>query len=116
MKLISSSSKPDPAAMPDGLGQNGKALWRKITTEYDISDAGGVEMLGQICHAKDMAIRLRAHIDRHGEIVATKMGPREHPLLKQELAYRSFVVRGLQRLGLNFEPLRSTPGRPPGFA
>ena len=45
-----------------------------------------------------------------GSVVQTKNGPREHPLLKSELACRSFVVRGLQRLGLadNSRPV----GRP----
>jgi hypothetical protein len=39
-------------------------------------------------------------------------GPRDHPLLKHELAARSFVVRTLQRLGLNMEAVKPT-GRPP---
>jgi hypothetical protein len=29
-------------------------------------------------------------------MISTKHGPREHPLIKHELAARAFVVRGLQ--------------------
>ena len=36
------------------------------------------------------------------------------PLLKHELAARAFVVRTLARLGLDLEPVRAGPGRPPG--
>jgi hypothetical protein len=108
--------RPDPVSMPSGLGEHGKALWRKVMKEYAVDDAGGVEMLFQICSAADMAARLRAQIDKEGVLVKTKAGPREHPLLKQELACRSFVVRGLGRLGLSVEPLRTAAGRPPGYA
>lgn len=37
-----------------------------------------------------------------------------HPAIREELACRGFVVRTLQKLGLNCEPVRSGPGRPPG--
>jgi hypothetical protein len=51
-------------------------------------------------------------IDADGEVVATKAGPREHPLLRSELQGRSFIVRTLGRLGVTDEPLKSM-GRPP---
>ena len=37
-----------------------------------------------------------------------------HPLLKNELAFRTFIVRGLQRLGINVEALQPGVGRPGG--
>jgi hypothetical protein len=42
-------------------------------------------------------------------------GVRDHPLLKHELAARSFVTRALHRLNLDVEPTRDGPGRPPGI-
>ena len=39
---------------------------------------------------------------------------REHPLLKHQLATRSFIVRSLHRLGLDIEPARHEIGRPAG--
>jgi hypothetical protein len=50
-------------------------------------------------------------IERDGPVVSTKHGPKDHPLIKHELAARSFVVRSLHRLGLDVEPIRSA-GRP----
>jgi hypothetical protein len=52
-------------------------------------------------------------IDKDGEILRAKGTVREHPLLKAEIACRAFVVRTLGRLGLDLEPVRAGPGRPP---
>jgi phage terminase small subunit len=96
------------------LGEHGQALWRRVTTEYAIDDAAGVEMLTQCCQAVDLAEALSARIAEDGEIIRTMNGIKAHPAIKDGLAARGFVVRTLQKLGLNFEPLRTAPGRPPG--
>jgi hypothetical protein len=62
--------------------------------------------------ALDRAEACRERIDRDGEMISTKGGMRKNPLLKSELASRAFVVRTLARLGLNFEPVRPSVGRP----
>jgi hypothetical protein len=85
-----------------------------VTTEYAIDDAAGVEMLTQCCQAVDLAEALSARIAEDGEIIRTMNGIKAHPAIKDGLAARGFVVRTLQKLGLNFEPLRTAPGRPPG--
>jgi Phage terminase, small subunit len=108
--------EPDPVSTPVGLGPHGAVLWAKVMAEYDVSDCGGREMLAQACTALDRAEKCRDRIDRDGECLKTKAGLKEHPLIKVELMCRSFVVRTLARLGLNFEPLRTGPGRPPGYA
>jgi Phage terminase, small subunit len=93
------------------LGQYGTKLWRTIMSEYQIADAGGLEMLACACQQLDRAERCRETIDRDGEIIRSKAGMRDHPLLKHELQARSFVVRTLQRLGLNVEVIKPV-GRP----
>jgi hypothetical protein len=96
------------------LGKHGMALWRSIVTTYDISDSGGVEMLTQACQALDRAEELAAAIKKDG-VVTKSPGTgmlREHPSVKAELANRSFVVRTMERLGLNVESLKAV-GRPP---
>jgi hypothetical protein len=98
---------------PPGLGPAGIKFWHDIMTEYDISDLGGQAVLEQCAFAYERAERLRAEIDAAGEIIVGRNGPREHPLLRAEMAARSFIVRALQRLGLNFEPVKPMPGRPP---
>ena len=107
-------SDNQPVAKPTRkLGKHGAELWRNVMAEYEIADAAGLEMLCSACAGLDRAEACRATIDRDGEVIRSKAGPREHPLLKHELAARSFVVRTLARLGLNFEPIKP-PGRPPG--
>ena len=80
-------------------------------SEYDITDSGSLAMLEQACTAVDRLTEYSAAIDRDGPVVRTKQGTKEHPLAKLELATRAFVVRTLQRLGLNLEPAKPI-GRP----
>lgn len=100
--------------MPASLGKAGAKLWQSIQQEYRIDDAGGSEMLLQICSTADRAAEYAAIIDAEGPMISTKHGLKEHPLVKHELAARSFVVRSLHRLGLDIEPTRNVVGRPPG--
>jgi hypothetical protein len=109
--IKSGGTAPEP---PRPLGDAGLALWLRVNSEYDISDAAGVEMLCQACQSLDRAEALRAEIDADGEVIRARGLVKDHPALKHELASRAFVVRTLARLGLSFEPLRPTPGRPPG--
>jgi hypothetical protein len=96
---------------PATLGETGGNLWRTVMGEYDIRDSGGREMLRQICEAADRVDEFSKIIAGDGAIVRTKYGPKDHPLIKHELAARAFVVRSLHRLGLDVEPIGRI-GRP----
>jgi hypothetical protein len=98
---------------PRSLGEHGQKLWDRVLAEYDVSDVAGIELLGQACQAVDRAEALAAYVAADGEIVRTVNGIKAHPGIKEELSCRSFIVRTLQKLGLNYEPLRSGPGHPP---
>jgi hypothetical protein len=101
-------------APPRPLGAPGRQLWDRVQSEYRIADCGGVELLAQACQALDRAERLAEAIARDGDVIHSRTGvPRTHPAVKDELACRAFVVRTLERLGLNIEAVRP-PGRPPG--
>jgi hypothetical protein len=89
------------------------ALWRKVNAEYSIDDAAGIELLTQCCAAVDLAEALSARIAEDGEVIKGPNGLRVHPAVKDSLAARGLAIRTLMRLGLNFEPLRALPGRPP---
>jgi|SRR5262245_3793603 len=95
------------------LGEHGQKLWARVTSEYDVSDVSGIEFLTQACQTLDRAEALAALIAIDGEVIRTRTGIKCHPAVKEELGCRSFVVRTLQRLGLNYEPTRSAAGRPP---
>ena len=97
---------------PRTLGDPGLSLWNRIMSEYRIEDCGGLEMLAQACQALDRAETLRSEIERDGEVLRLQGTVRDHPALKHELANRAFVVRTLVRLGLNFEPVKPSVGRP----
>jgi P27 family predicted phage terminase small subunit len=97
---------------PRPLGPHGKALWDRVQREYQITDTGGIELLAQACAALDRAEALAEAITRDGEVIHTRTGvPKTHPAVKDELACRAFVVRTLERLGLNIEAI-AKPGRP----
>jgi hypothetical protein len=99
------------------LGPIGMSLWRDIIGAYEFSDRGSYETLSQACAAADRAERCRKQIEEDGELLRMRSGAvRDHPLLKHELAARSFVVRSLARLGLDLEPVRGGPGRPAGYS
>jgi hypothetical protein len=68
----------------------------------------------QACQAVDRAEALAGHVAEDGEIVRTPNGIKAHPAIREELACRGFIVRTLQKLGLNYEPLRALAGRPLG--
>jgi hypothetical protein len=127
--MVKNTSKPKPGlavigAAPSGsappppghLGPIGVDLWRDITAAYEFEDRASYETLAQACAAAERAEKCRVQIDQDGELIRTKAGVRDHPLLKHEIAARSFTVRTLARLGLDLEPVRAGPGRPPGRA
>ena len=100
---------------PRKLGQHGLALWNAVTSEYQIDDRGGVEILTQICAASDRVEALAAQINEDGETIRSHTGfLKAHPCLREELALRAFICRGLERLGVNVEAVKPSVGRPPG--
>src|SRR5215207_6693093 len=95
MLALVPASTPDPAAPARHLGQHGSNLWRSVHAEYGIEDAGGIEMLLLACQSLDRAEELAEHINNDGVVIRSKAGLKENPLIKHELAARSFVVRTL---------------------
>ena len=104
----STTTLPQP---PIKLDDHGARLWRSVMGEYAITDIGGIELLTQACLSLDRASELAARIAHDGAVIYPKGVPRAHPAVKDELACRAFVVRTLQKLGLNVEQVKQ-PGRP----
>lgn len=114
LKLVSDNAGLQHTA-PRPLGEHGAALWRSVTSQYEVADAAGIEFLTTACQSLDRAEALKAQIDLDGPVIRTKAGLRDHPALKHEIAARSLCIRTLARLGLDMEPLRDGPGRPGGY-
>ncbi len=100
---------------PFTLGKHGRSLWDRIQSEYDVSDSAGIEMLAQACAAADLAERLHEEIERDGAVIRVRGAVRSHPAIRDVIGARSFVVRTLIKLGLDFEPVRASAGRPGGL-
>jgi hypothetical protein len=96
---------------PRKLRQHGLSLWNSVQHAYRIDDVGGIELLAQACAAADRVEALAERINADGEVVSTRAGPKAHPALRDELAGRAFIVRTLERLGLNVETVKPI-GRP----
>ncbi len=95
------------------LGKHGRTFWDTVMSEYQIVDSGGLEILQQVCGAIDAVESQSAQIEHDGEMIMVKGTLRAHPLLRELLANRAFICRGLQRLGLNIESVKPV-GRPGG--
>jgi hypothetical protein len=99
---------------PRPLGEHGARLWNAVMAEYQVDDVAGRELLCEAAQALDRAEALSAQIAADGAILYSRGGaPRSHPGIRDELACRSFVTKTIQRLGLNFEAIKPSVGRPP---
>src|SRR4051794_3472493 len=65
LSVVPASTGTKPART---LGKHGATLWRAVMSEYEIADAGGIEMLTAACQQLDRAESLREQIDLDGDI------------------------------------------------
>jgi phage terminase small subunit len=92
---------------PKFLEAEEKALWARLTSEFDIADAAGLALLETACVALMRSRHCREAIRRDGELI----DGRAHPLLSHELNHSKLALSALKQLGLDVVP-SSTPGRP----
>ncbi len=105
-----SSSRP-----PKGLSPEARALWRRLTTDYAIADAGGLAILAAGLEAFDRMRSVQAEIALAGATFRDRFGQlRAHPGVAIERDARSAWLGALKQLNLDLEPLRDGPGRPAG--
>lgn len=116
MKDSLTKSEMDTAnTPPEHLSEDAKTLWVLLTTEYGISDAGGLAVLVSGLEARDRAELARVQIAEEGMTIIDRFGIRKpHPLLPAERDARAQWLAALKQLNLDLEPLRDGPGRPPG--
>lgn len=104
--------KPTP---PTGLSAEARAWFRKLTSEYGISDPGGLLILRTGMEALDRLRGCQASIKAEGAAVKDRWGQvKPHPLLAAERDARAQLLAALKQLNLDVEPLHDGPGRPPG--
>jgi len=98
---------------PRKLGTYGTALWDRVQREYAITDCGGTELLCLAAQELDRAESLAEAIARDGAVIYSRAGaPRAHPAVRDELQARAFVVKTIEKLGINFEAVKPHGGQP----
>jgi hypothetical protein len=114
MLTVVDQPKPDRLAPPASLGEAGRTFWEDINRDYVIEESAGRQTVLRICQTVDTLVSYDEQIERDGPTIRTANGLKEHPLLKHQLAARSFIVRSLHRLNLDVIPPRTEVGRPSG--
>jgi P27 family predicted phage terminase small subunit len=98
-------------APPKHLGAAGKALFRELAAEYNITDAGGLLLLGQAGECLDRLEAARAAIDAQGPMVVDRYGQSKvHPACGLERDARGQLLQATKLLGLDVEE-RDVRGR-----
>lgn len=100
---------------PKTLSKDAKRLWRTLTAEYGIEDAGGLAILTAGLEAYDRAREAKALLDAEGPVVVDRWQQRKpHPAAAIERDSRAQWLGAIKQLCLDVEPLHPGPGRPPG--
>lgn len=100
---------------PQHLCKAGASLWVRLHAEFVIDDEGGKLLLQTTCEAFCRMREAQALIDAEGAVLADRFGQRKpHPAVAIERDSRTAMLASLKQLGLDVEPAKSGPGRPPG--
>src|SRR5262245_54704845 len=105
-KLINFPGIRKPPRAPQGLGKAGRRLWRAISAEYRIEDAGGLSHLESLCRTEDKIVDLRATLATDGDTIIDRFQQRRsHPLLIELRGFETVKRQLLNALHLDLEPL-----------
>jgi hypothetical protein len=94
---------------PPTLGAEEQRMWRDYLADFELDHAGRV----LLCLALESHGRMREAqevIKREGLVAGSKM----NPAIIVERDSRLAMLKALRQLGLDVEPVRDRPGRPPG--
>jgi P27 family predicted phage terminase small subunit len=106
--------KPPATKAPRHLDRDGAALWRDLTAEYSIHDAGGQALLVSACEALDRMRQAQEAIAADGAVIKDRYGcPKAHPACNLERDARNGFLAAMRALHLDVEPPKPV-GRPAG--
>ncbi len=111
-------STEKPPTAPASLGKPGRTLWRRVTSDYELS-AAEQAVLEAAALAYDRLTLAQAELTRDGLTVPGRFGPRAHPMTAVVRDSTTLLARCLRQLdvALSDEELqRPTPLRPPARA
>lgn len=89
---------------PTGLSKPAQAIWRRLHAEYELGDAGAVEVLTAGLRAYDLAREADEVLAREGVTVRDRYGsPKSHPAADVATRARGQWLMALRALGLHRE-------------
>lgn len=98
------TTTPRKPAAPAGLNGAGRALWRRVVTEYELR-ADELRLLEDACRTADVVDQLTADLKGQPSTVKGVGGQlRAHPLLTEVRAQRVALAAMLKQLKLPDEP------------
>lgn len=77
---------------PSDLGKTGRALWRAVLTDYELTEPERV-LLRECCRTADGIDRLQAALDADGVMGESPQGARVHPALPELRQQRTTLAR-----------------------
>lgn len=91
---------------PAGLDRSGRALWRKVTGDFDLR-ADEARILADACATADLIDRMSAELTGAGLTVTGSTGQLvAHPLVAALHSHRQLLARLLDQLALPNNPGR----------
>lgn len=97
------------------LSKPAKKLWQELQTEYEIVDAAGLDLLGDLCTFFDRRAQARETIREEGATIKDRFGQTvAHPATRIERDSSASMGRILKQLNFDLEPIKNI-GRPKGY-
>ena len=92
------------------LGDRGKAFWKSITREIEITEPHDIELLNTACSCLDRIKEAQDQVTKDGPYQAIKGGGiRAHPGMKVEKEFLTLFYRAIKDLKLDPEPVKLIP-------
>ena len=100
---------------PQHLSKEAKTLWKRLLSEYAVTDEAGLLLLTTSMEAFDRMRDCQAAIKKEGLQLPDRFGNlKPHPLTGVEKDSRAAMMAALKALNLDLEPLQDRAGRPAG--
>lgn len=100
---------------PRHLGKPGRELFKRLVSDYHITDSGGLALLATACECLDRMRQAQTAIEKDGAIIQDRYGcPKSHPACILERDSRNGFLAAVKALRLDIEEAKGLPGRPMG--
>lgn len=100
---------------PRHLQKPGRELFKRLVSDYHITDSGGLALLTTAAESLDRMREAQAAIKEHGAVVTDRYGQlKNNPACTLERDSRNGFLAAIKALQLDIEDTKGLPGRPMG--